>query len=166
VNIDISPNGNTVEIKGSSRELVVAAKAALEKRIKQLHAERWETTAPTECMPALIGKQGANINKLRADTGAGIDIEGSTIKVHASVILVARTSALLIVNFITFTGVWFRGEGGSRKSGHFGDSWRGPSEAGGIQDTGRPRCQHPRHHWGEGGYGARAAGGDGCALRL
>jgi polyribonucleotide nucleotidyltransferase len=90
--LDVNASGTCVEIKGSSREQVAAAKLALERRIRQLQAERWEHTASAELMPALIGKQGATINKLRADTGAGIDIDGSTIKVrflsHACIISV------------------------------------------------------------------------------
>lgn len=81
VSIEINPANTSVEIKGTSKEVVQEARAIIEKRIHQLLSERWEISAPSEFLPILIGKQGANIIKLRADTGANIDIDGNFIKV-------------------------------------------------------------------------------------
>lgn len=81
VSIDINATSTSVDIRGTSKAQVEEARVVIEKRIRQLHAERWEVTSPVDFFPILIGKQGANINKLRADTGANIDIDGGFIKV-------------------------------------------------------------------------------------
>ena len=84
VSIEISPANTSVDIKGASKEIVQEARAIIEKRIHQLLSERWEVAAPSDFLPILIGKQGANIIKMRADTGANIDIDGNFIKVSIS----------------------------------------------------------------------------------
>jgi len=84
VSIDINTAGTSVEIKGSSKEQVAAARITVQERIRQLQAERWEHSTSTEFLPLLIGKQGATINKLRTDTGAGIDIDGNIVKVYGA----------------------------------------------------------------------------------
>lgn len=83
VSIEINASSTSVDIRGASKAQVQEARSAIEKRIKQLQGERWEVVAPQDFFPVLIGKQGANINKLRADTGANIDIDGGVIKVSS-----------------------------------------------------------------------------------
>ena len=82
--IEINTAGNLIDIRGSSKEEVRTARTIVEKRIHQLRAERWELTVSSDFFPILIGKQGANINKMRTDTGANIDIDGNIVKVSAS----------------------------------------------------------------------------------
>ena len=82
--IEINTAGNLIDIRGSSKEEVRTARSIVEKRIHQLRAERWELTVSSDFFPILIGKQGANINKMRTDTGANIDIDGNIVKVRVS----------------------------------------------------------------------------------
>jgi rRNA processing protein Krr1/Pno1/predicted RNA-binding protein YlqC (UPF0109 family) len=98
--IEINSDGTGVLVSGTSKEVVSAGKAAVEERIRQMAAERWEFTPPLELLPVLIGKQGANISKMRTDSGAMIDIEGSSIKVHGpeAKVLVAKDLIMAIVN--------------------------------------------------------------------
>lgn len=96
VSIEISPSNTSVDIKGASKEVVQEARGVIEKRIHQLLSERWEVNAPSEFFPILIGKAGANIIKLRADTGANIDVDGNTIKVHGAEEKVAAAKAAIL----------------------------------------------------------------------
>lgn len=96
VSIEISPSNTSVDIKGANKEVVQEARAVIEKRIHQLLSERWEVNAPSEFFPILIGKQGANIIKLRADTGANIDVDGNTIKVHGAEEKVAAAKTAIL----------------------------------------------------------------------
>ena len=82
--IEVNRSMRRIDIQGSSREVTQAAVEAVEQKVHQLRSELWETKVPDECVPLLIGKAGANVKQLRADTGASIDIEASTGRVRVS----------------------------------------------------------------------------------
>lgn len=100
--IDVSAGGAVgVDVKGSSRAVVEEAREVIQRKVEQLQSELFEVDdAPAEFLPVLIGKLGATINKLRADTETSIDIEGCKIRVRGSAdkVVVAKGLVLDMLN--------------------------------------------------------------------
>ena len=63
---------------GTDDGAVASAVAALTSRIDRLRKEMWEITLDDKMFGPMIGKQGSHVNKLRAETGANIDIDPKT----------------------------------------------------------------------------------------
>ena len=96
VTIDVSAGGVGVDVKGSSRAVAEEAKEVVLRKVQQIQSELFEVDAPADFLPVLIGKQGATINKLRADTETTIDIEGCKIRVRGSADRVVLAKGLVL----------------------------------------------------------------------
>ena len=96
VTIDVSAGGVGVDLKGSSRAVTEEAREVVLRKVQQIQSELFEVDAPADFLPVLIGKQGATINKLRADTETTIDIEGCKIRVRGSADRVVLAKGLVL----------------------------------------------------------------------
>ena len=67
-----------VTILGSDESAVETAKTALLEAIQTILRENWTVKLTGDVIGSLIGKQGANVKKLRAETKANIDIDART----------------------------------------------------------------------------------------
>eukprot|EP01041_Mallomonas_annulata_P002139 gene2139-4170_t len=65
-------------ITGPGEEEVKKASQEISSRISKLQHEHWEIVLDERLFGPMIGKQGAHVNKLRAETGAAIDMDAKT----------------------------------------------------------------------------------------
>lgn len=74
-----------VEIKGATAESTEAARRSIEEKVEQLRKQHWELSVSLEFVGVVIGKQGAVINKIRAESGAHVDVDAAQklVKVHS-----------------------------------------------------------------------------------
>jgi len=82
--ISIDRLGKRLIIIGSAEEQVKGACTEMNSRIEKLKKEHWEISLDGRLLGPLIGKQGTNVNKLRQETGANIELEARTSTVKVS----------------------------------------------------------------------------------
>jgi polyribonucleotide nucleotidyltransferase len=78
VSIHINRDLMRLEIQGSDQETVRSAVAKVAEIAMRLRTGFWETKLELDLVGLVIGKQGANVKKLRSETGATIDIDPRT----------------------------------------------------------------------------------------
>lgn len=99
--VGIQLNRNSIpmqlEIEAPDKDTLDAAVASLAETIKALRRGHWSSTVDPELIGLLIGKQGAKINKLRADTGAAVELDRRTgaIEVNGDEDKVAKARAYI-----------------------------------------------------------------------
>jgi polyribonucleotide nucleotidyltransferase len=76
--IEVDRTAQCIYVKGVSEESLAVAISAIQQKVDKLRAEHWETKMHPDLAPLLIGKQGSNINKFRAETGVNIDIDAKS----------------------------------------------------------------------------------------
>lgn len=75
MSIEINRVTLKLEIKGATKQIVQDAKDTITKRIEKLRSEHWEVPVSGDMIGLIIGKQGATINKIRAESGANVDFD-------------------------------------------------------------------------------------------
>jgi len=100
VTMDIHKSNNSIKVKGA-KDAVAKAKAAIQKFLEENKRDSVSIAVDPVILPMLIGKGGAAISKLQADTGASIDINkgSNTLQIKGLVDAVAKAKAE-IENFI------------------------------------------------------------------
>lgn len=81
--ITVNRKAMQLEVKATSSEKISKAKILIQNKIDKLRKEHWEYEVPSSLLKLFIGKQGVNINKLRTESGASIEIvdKSNTVKV-------------------------------------------------------------------------------------
>lgn len=84
VSLDLHKETRIIEIHGPSKEVVAQAQVKLLEHLARVKEEYWETQVGAETMGLIIGKKGANIIKLRSETGARIDVDAQINRVRVT----------------------------------------------------------------------------------
>jgi len=84
VSLDLNVPACTLELRATNSAESVAAVPAVKALLAKIAKGYWETTAKPEVLGSLIGKKGANMKKLREDTGARVDVDPVTNKVRVT----------------------------------------------------------------------------------
>ena len=84
VSMDINRQSRMIEIQAVSKQDLIKATQHMVAYLDKLRGEYWETTVDGKNMGLLLGKKGANIAKLREETGAKIDVNVNTNAVKVS----------------------------------------------------------------------------------
>ena len=99
--VNVNKKTMQLEIKATSADKIAKAKEFIQSKVDKMRKERWEYEIPALLLKLFIGKQGTNINKLRTESGAAIDIpdKSNVVRVSGdeSSVLLAKT---LILKFI------------------------------------------------------------------
>ena len=74
--------GSRMLVTGNDEDSVAAATDALNQRIQKMRSELWETKIDDKLFGSFIGKQGSNINKIRQESGALVEIDAKTLIVR------------------------------------------------------------------------------------
>ena len=93
VSLQVNKRLLKLEIRGSSAELVAAAKTTLQDKIEGLLRQHWEVALDADAVGIVIGKQGVVINKIRQESGAHIEIDPATKIVKVLTVRSTRCSA-------------------------------------------------------------------------
>ncbi|CAM9292017.1 unnamed protein product, partial [Phaeothamnion confervicola] len=75
INFDVDRDAGICRISAADPAALNRAVAALEEKIHQLRRENVEVPIPFEAIGSFIGRGGANINRLREETGANFDLD-------------------------------------------------------------------------------------------
>jgi hypothetical protein len=78
VKLAVNRSERRLEIEGRDREVVIAASRALTVVVEELRNEHWQTVVDAPLIGALLGKQGAHIKKLRAESLANFNMDART----------------------------------------------------------------------------------------
>ena len=103
VTIDVDRDANLVKLCGNEVDSVLKAKALLTEQIEAIRKENAEFDVPTEVVSSLIGKKGANLTRIREETGANIDVTSDgkgTVRVRGSEEAVGKARTA-IESFVT-----------------------------------------------------------------
>ena len=72
--INVNKKSMQLEVIASSADNMAKAKTLIQNKIDKLKKEHWEIELPIALLKLFIGKQGSNINKVRTETGASVEI--------------------------------------------------------------------------------------------
>lgn len=84
VSLDLNVPACTLELRATNSAESVAAVPAVKALLAKIAKGYWETTAKSEVLGSIIGKKGANMKKLRDDTGARVDVDPVSNKVRVT----------------------------------------------------------------------------------
>jgi transcription antitermination factor NusA-like protein len=107
--VDVDREGGQLRLSGEP-EAVQRAKAQLIEQLETIRREHAELEVPQDAVPSLVGKKGANIGRIREESGANIDIgtngaSGKTsIRLRGAEEQVAKAKELIQ----TFVSDWLR----------------------------------------------------------